>query len=118
MKRSIYYLQFFFLFLSIAFNSVAEKSFTTQSEINIQQVNSKLNIFPNPVTGNKFQIIASIEIKSVSLTNIVGQNVDVEILKKNPKQLDIITQNMNQGIYLVTILFTDKSKEVKKIIVR
>lgn len=76
-----------------------------------------LKIFPNPITGSKFSVTAGKEIISVELVNIVGQKSEVELKIKSAGSAEVILKNRKQGVYLVTVKFTDESKEVRRVVI-
>jgi hypothetical protein len=78
---------------------------------------TELKIFPNPVTGNKFSVAAGKEIVSVELVNIVGQKSAVEVAIKSAGLVEVTFKNRKQGVYLITVKFTDDSKEVRRLVV-
>ncbi len=82
------------------------------------QADTRLNIFPNPVTGNSFQITSFKEIKSVTTTNLLGQKVPVKVQKQNSKKVKVTLSRKTTGIHLVSVLYNDNTKEVKRIIVK
>ncbi len=76
-----------------------------------------VSIYPVPVKYNTFTIKADKDISFVRITNIIGQ--DIYRAKYNePLQLIKITlDNPKRGMYLVTIVFSDGTRTVKKIMV-
>lgn len=87
-------------------------------ELGLENSDTKLTIFPNPVTGNSFQITSNKEIKSVTTTNMLGQIASTDTNKKSPSHFTVSLNKKISGIYLVTVLYPDSSKEVKRIIVK
>lgn len=85
----------------------------------IKTVVKKYNAFfyPNPTTGSQFMVKATEIIKSVEITNSIGQLV---YKKANPDyrgDMQIKTTNMQKGIYMVKINFIDNSSIVRKVVV-
>jgi hypothetical protein len=120
--------QIFFLFIIINWfsfilnaNSVEIQSDNSLNSTGFQNelkfVSSELKIFPNPVTDNKFSVSSVKNIEAVQLNNILGQKTEIELFKINEKAFKVTLKDKKQGIYLVTIIFEDKSKEVKRVIV-
>jgi len=69
------------------------------------------------VTDNSFTIKTDRDISAVKITNIIGQDI-YRIQYNNPQQLTrIILENPRRGMYLVTILFRDGNRVIKKIMV-
>lgn len=77
----------------------------------------KLNIFPVPVKNNSFTIKSDKEVSFVKITNIIGQDIFREKYN-NPQQLIHVSLDAPQrGMYLVTIIFDDGLRIVKKIMI-
>jgi hypothetical protein len=77
----------------------------------------KISIYPVPVKGNIFSIKADKDISFIKITNIIGQDI-FRAQYNNPQQFIPITlDNPRRGIYLVTIIFSDSNRVVKKIMV-
>ncbi|NQU87840.1 MAG: T9SS type A sorting domain-containing protein [Mariniphaga sp.] len=74
-------------------------------------------MFPNPVKENKFTVSAKKSIKLIRMHNIMGQKTEFELQKKNRNNFNVIFKEKKKGIYLVTVLFDDNSKEVRRIVV-
>ena len=76
-----------------------------------------INIYPVPVRDNSFTIKTDKDISYVKVTNIIGQDV-FRIHCINPQQLiRIPLNNPRRGMYLVTIIFSDGMRVIKKIMV-
>jgi hypothetical protein len=77
----------------------------------------KISIYPVPVKGNIFSIKADKDISFIKITNIIGQDI-FRAQYNNPQQFIPVTlENPRRGIYLVTIVFSDSNRVVKKIMV-
>jgi hypothetical protein len=77
----------------------------------------KLTIYPVPVTNNYFNIRADKDIAFVKITNIIGQEA-YRTRFSNPQQnVRIELDSPQRGMYLVTIMFSDGLRIVKKIMV-
>lgn len=85
---------------------------------NLKDVTSiNISIFPVPVTDNSFTIKTDRDISAIKITNIIGQDI-YRIQYNNPLQLTrILLENPKRGMYLVTILFSDGNRIIKKILV-
>lgn len=90
---------------------------TPQHSSYYNSANINVSIYPVPVKYNTFTIKADKDISLVRITNIIGQ--DIYRAKYNePLQLIKITlDNPKRGMYLVTIIFSDGTRTVKKIMV-
>lgn len=76
-----------------------------------------VTIFPVPVRENSFTIRADKDITLVRITNIIGQDI-FRIQYNDPQPLiKIFLDNPKRGMYLVTIIFSDGSRVVKKIMI-
>jgi hypothetical protein len=91
--------------------------FSVLFQNNIDNLSSGLKIYPNPVTGKMFRVSATKSIIAVHLNNILGQKADVNSIKRGDTNFEINLKNRKQGIYLVTVIFEDKSKEVKRLVI-
>jgi len=79
--------------------------------------NIYVSIYPVPVRDNQFTIKTDKDVSLVKITNIIGQDIFREKYN-DPQQLNKITlDNPTRGMYLVTIMFSDGAKVVKKIMV-
>lgn len=88
-----------------------------QRDISRDPNSLNVSIYPVPVRENSFTIKTDRAISFVKITNIIGQ--DIFRLKYNdPQQLiKIILDSPKRGMYLVTIIFSDGTRVVKKIMV-
>lgn len=84
---------------------------------NEEPIEKNIHIFPNPVTGNKFSIQSGKKIKEIKLANILGQETKIEYQKKQ-NEIEVQLLDKKQGIYIVTILFEENTKEAYKIIIK
>ena len=79
--------------------------------------NINVSIYPVPVRENHFTIKCEKEISLVKITNIIGQDI-YRMKYSNPLQMIRITlDNPRRGMYLVTIIFNDETRVVKKIMI-
>ena len=115
-----YIILLFAVVLLYPINSSAQETYNKSSFSQIQNAyaDSKLNVFPNPVTQNSFQVTSENEIETITTINMLGQGALVEISKIGPSHFTVIFKKKVPGIYLVTITYADKSKEVKRLIVK
>lgn len=90
---------------------LAQKSLTTETN------NLNISIYPVPVRDNSFTIKTEKDISFVKITNIIGQDI-FRFQYSDPQQLiKIYLNNPKRGMYLVTIIFSDGIRVVKKIMV-
>jgi len=78
---------------------------------------SGLKIFPVPVKDNNFTVSAEKEITNIKITNIIGQEVYRQKFSVAVYSTKVILENQQRGVYLVTVLFSDQSRVVRKIII-
>ena len=91
--------------------TIAQKDFSREAN------NVNISIYPVPVRDNSFTIKTDRDISFVKITNIIGQDV-FRFQYNNPQQLiKISLENPKRGMYLVTIIFSDGIRVVKKIMV-
>lgn len=119
MKKSL-----LFLFLIITTLSLqAQKDSTSiagmapQKNKYSEAANINISIYPVPVRENIFTIKTDRDITTIRVTNIIGQDI-YRIQFNNPVQMiKIPLENPTRGMYLVTIIFADGIRVVKKIMV-
>lgn len=119
MKKSL-----LFIFLIItSFSLQAQKDSTAIAGVAPQKnkfteaANITISIYPVPVRENSFTIKTDRDISLIRVTNIIGQDI-YRIQFNNPIQLvRIPLENPKRGMYLVTIIFNDGIRIVKKIMV-
>ncbi len=76
-----------------------------------------VSIYPVPVRDNSFTIKTDRDISFVKITNIIGQDI-FSFQYNDPQQLvKIVLEKPKRGMYLVTIIFSDGIRVVKKIMV-
>jgi len=76
-----------------------------------------LSIYPIPVRENFFSIKCNKEISFVKVTNIIGQDIYKEKFNSPQSITKILLDNPKRGMYLVTIIFNDGMKVVKRIMI-
>ncbi|MGE5420135.1 MAG: T9SS type A sorting domain-containing protein [Chloroflexota bacterium] len=92
-------------------------SATPQKVSGGESSNIRITIYPVPVTNNSFTIRTDKDISFVKITNIIGQDI-FKSRYNNPQQMIRITLDAPQrGMYLVTIIFNDGIRIVKKIMI-
>ena len=91
--------------------ALAQKDFSGEAN------NVNVSIYPVPVRDNSFTIKTDRDVSFVKITNVIGQDV-LRLKYNDPQQLiKIILENPKRGMYLVTIIFSDGIRVVKKIMV-
>jgi hypothetical protein len=85
--------------------------------VQTEHTNASVIIYPVPVRDNYFTIKCEKEFTYIKITNIIGQDI-FRAQFNNPVTLNkIILDNPKRGMYLVTILFKDGSRVVRKIMI-
>ncbi|HZK62422.1 MAG TPA: T9SS type A sorting domain-containing protein [Anaerovoracaceae bacterium] len=88
-----------------------------QRDISKYASNVNVTIYPVPVREKSFTIKTDRDVSFVKITNIIGQDI-FRFKFSNPQQLNsILLNNPKRGMYLVTIVFADGTRVVKKIMV-
>jgi len=111
----------FFLLISLVLHAqrdtLAVLNKTSQKEL-IGEANSvNVNIYPVPVRDKNFTIRADRNITFVKVTNMIGQDI-YRIQYNNPQQLiKVWLDNPKRGMYLVSLLFDDGTRLVRRIMV-
>ncbi len=120
MKKSlptIFFLLISTLILHGQKDSVNVTAVLNQKDYSKETLNANITIYPVPVRDNSFTIKSEKNISFVKITNIIGQDI-FRAQYNDPLQLiKISLDNPKRGMYLVTILFSDGVRIVKKIMV-
>ena len=78
-------------------------------------LDASLSLFPNPA-HNLFALSGSeLEGATITITNIVGQSIDIPSVKKNDR-VEFNTSSLNKGVYFVTVA-KDGETVTKKVII-
>lgn len=119
MKKSLLFIFLIMITLSLQ----AQKDSTTiagmapQKSKSSEAANINISIYPVPVRANSFTIKTDRDISLIRVTNIIGQDI-YRIQFNNPVQLvRVPLDNPKRGMYLVTIIFSNGIRIVKKIMV-
>jgi hypothetical protein len=119
MKKSLLFI-FFSVFTVILFaqkDSVNILGTLPQKDIYKDAASINVSIYPVPVKDNTFTIKTDRDVSFVKITNIIGQDI-FRVQYSSPQQLiRILLENPKRGMYLVTIIFSDGARIVKKILV-
>ncbi len=119
MKKSLLFILFliFTLTLQAQKDTINVIAALPQKDILRDALNVNVTIYPIPVRENSFTIKTDKDVSFVRITNIIGQDI-FRIQYNVPQQLNrIVLNNPKRGMYLVTILFSDGTRVVKKIMV-
>jgi len=89
----------------------------SKNEFSRNASGANVTIYPVPVRYNSFTVKTDRDISFLKITNIIGQDI-YRIKYNDPVQLiKIMLDNPKRGMYLVTIMFSDGTRTVKKIMV-
>ncbi len=75
-------------------------------------------IYPNPSTTHNVSLSASAKMKTVTLVNELGQTVYSKEFGTGQKFVSVNGDFLTNGMYIVTVTFTDKSMYIDKLIVK
>jgi hypothetical protein len=119
MKKSL--LLIFLLVFTLTLHGQKDSIYTSgavaRKEISRDVNNRMINIYPVPVKDNTFTIRTDTDISFIKITNIIGQDI-FRFQYNDPQQLiKVFLDNPKRGMYLVTIIFSDGIRVVKKIMV-
>ena len=119
MKKSLLFifLLFFTLFLHGQKDTTNVAGVLSQKDFTREAGNISVSIYPVPVRDNSFTIKSDKDISFVKITNIIGQDI-FRFQYSDPQQTTkIFLDDPKRGMYLVTIIFSDGLRIVKKIMV-
>jgi hypothetical protein len=119
MRKSplLFFLFVFTLTLQAQKDTVNVAAIIPQKDILRDAANIFVSIYPVPVRENNFTIKTDRDVSFVKVTNIIGQDI-FRVQYNNPQQLArILLNNPKRGMYLVTIIFSDGMRVVKKIMI-
>jgi len=83
-----------------------------------QEKDHSLVIYPNPVVGNTLHLNASTSWSTIEILNIVGQVVRTYPFDGNIRQASLNLDDLKEGVYMLKILFTDRTQSTRKIVKR
>jgi hypothetical protein len=113
----------FIIFIIFSFALHAQKDTVSFAQVRVSKntiaeaSGISISIYPVPVKDNFFSIKCDKDISDIKITNIIGQDIFKDHYN-DPQTITRITlDNPRRGMYLVTIVFTDGLRIVKKIMV-
>ncbi|OFY61915.1 MAG: hypothetical protein A2V46_11375 [Bacteroidetes bacterium RBG_19FT_COMBO_42_7] len=119
-------MRLFLLLLTLLFYSISlhSQSDTVSIVRNYPQktfvretVSSNISIYPVPVRENSFTIRTDRDMISVKVTNMIGQDIFRAQYTNPLSQTKVLLKKTTRGMYLVTIVFVDGTRIVKKIMI-
>jgi hypothetical protein len=119
MKKSL----LLFLLVSLAMSLQAQKDSVyiqnrpVQLRYSSDAASVNISIFPVPVIENYFNIKSEKEFSSIKITNIIGQDIYREKYNDPQTFTKVILENPKRGMYMVTVVFSDGMRIVKKIMI-
>jgi len=118
MKKGL--LAIFLIILTITLQAQKDTTYIAanpQKDFSRIDANISINIYPVPVRENRFTIKTDRNVSFIRITNIIGQDI-FRAKYNDPQQLNRISlDNPKRGMYLVTIIFSDGVRVVKKIMI-
>jgi hypothetical protein len=113
------------LFLLVLFNlnlqaqkdTVNVQNQQLQRSFSADAASINISIFPVPVRENYFNIKSEKEFSSIKITNIIGQDIYREKYNDPQTLAKVILDNPKRGMYMVTVVFSDGLRIVKKIMI-
>jgi hypothetical protein len=75
-------------------------------------------ISPNPVTNGQFTVQTILPVLSVEVVSIVGQSVYYHEYASRPKEIRVVADKLQNGLYLVKVKISESQTVIKKIIVQ
>jgi len=79
---------------------------------------SSMNIYPNPVNTDRLTISSRLPAKTVEIFTIIGQPVYNEKFTSPRKETKISTGQLDKGVYIVKVTFSNNSSAVQRILVK
>ena len=119
MKKGLLFLLILFAGLTLRAQKGNEEPMANPTANDVTKTAQHVNvtIYPVPVRENNFTIKTDRDISYIKVTNIIGQDI-LRVKYNTPQQLiKVFLDNQKRGMYLVTILFSDGTRIVKKIMV-
>jgi hypothetical protein len=119
MKKAILLLLAIFTLLSLhgQRDTLSYSGAGSQREVLRDPTQIKINIYPVPVRENKFTVKADADITFIKVTNIIGQDIYRKQFNNPLQMIDVLLDNPKRGMYLVTLIFGDGVRVVKKIMI-
>jgi hypothetical protein len=79
---------------------------------------SQLKIYPNPVNSGRFTVNSLMLIKEIKLFNIIGQTVYNKSFSTARKEVEVYTDQLNKGVYIVKVLYSNNHSAIQRILVK
>ncbi len=119
MRRILPLILFMFLVpaLHAQKDSTGINSFAVQKNPAADAADINLTIYPVPVRNNLLNIRCDVPISFVKITNIIGQDIFRTQFNNPQTIIRIPLDNPKRGMYLVTIIFNNETRIVKKIMI-
>jgi hypothetical protein len=86
--------------------------------INDLSADSWLTIYPNPVVADYFTINSNQPIKEIEIFSAIGVSVYKQSGRKDQQEINIKTDKLSNGMYIVKVTSISNTTTVKKILVR
>ena len=86
------------------------------SALNTDDFENSLVVYPNPAKAGSSFYIQGITVAEVTVYNVLGQNIPVDVKLQGDALQVTPTQTLSQGIYLVTVTTEGKTQQLKWIV--
>lgn len=86
--------------------------------VNDLPAQSSLSIYPNPVNTDRITIASLLPVKSVEIFSVIGQPVYNEQFTSTRKEIKVFTGQLDKGIYIVKVIFSNNSSAVRRFLVK
>ncbi len=107
------------IYVTDGYSQSEEKTVQINVSVNAaikQTVNSTLvNVYPNPIAGKEFSVSATNAISELILTNLMGQQIQSNSYSSAKQVTFNFNSSTQQGIFLLTVKFSNGQSTVKKI---
>jgi hypothetical protein len=105
----------FILLLSLGLSAISLAAGNIIYTIN--ESSNEVLVYPNPVTGNEFNIKSEQEITEITVLNILGQQIFSQSFL-NIKKVSIELETSDRGVFIVQIKTSDGATFSKRILLK
>lgn len=91
----------------------------TDENVNVSKYNGeKLQVYPNPVTDNQFQVADTKAITEIEVSNLLGQRVFIQNFPDPVFSKTIVMDEIMKGMYILKVSYRDGLKVTKKLMIK
>ncbi len=92
--------------------------FSCVTGVGTYEVNAiPFNMYPNPNTTKMLTIEAAEQIDRVEVYNLLGQHIFIEKIGFSSARVELNLNKLDQGMYLVNLIFADNQVSIQKLVV-